>query len=235
MSHIKKISIILIALALLLSPVAALAQPALASSGAASDAASGAVRVYAKTVVEDKSVTINGVNLVANTRYTIYLSKTKTYSDKSVLVGSAMTDAKGAFSKTYRIPGRLVDVARVYIYITNGKHDTASNWFINASASGNTGGEGTSNFNFSVVSVKRDTTVKIKTANLPANVTFIVYIGKSGSKGVNGVKVGTLVHDDGGSIRFTFNIPDSLEGKSKLDIRIENKQLGIAVYQTFDN
>jgi hypothetical protein len=77
--------------------------------------------------------------------------------------------------------------------------------------------------------------VKIKTSNLPANVSFNVYMGKSGSKGVNGTLVGTLRDEDGGTIRATYDIPSELHGKSKIDIRLENKQLGISYYLTFEN
>lgn len=227
MSALKKISLFLITLALLVAQAAVLAQPA--------QAASSAVRVYAKSVQEDKYVTLSGAHLIANTRYSVYLSKTKGFSAKSILVGTAVTDASGAFTKTFRIPGKLVDVVRINIYITNGRFDTASNWFINASSQGSTGGEGAPAFSFTIVSVKEGDSVKIKTANLPAGVTFNVYIGKDGSQGLKGVKVGTLVDEDGGSVRATFEIPDSLEGKSRLDIRIENKKLGIAAYQSFDN
>jgi hypothetical protein len=233
MSVTKKFSMLFIALALIFVQSAAWVQPAFAASEAANSAAT--VRVRATSVQEDKYVTLAGSNLVVNTRYSIYLSKTKTYSSKSILVGSVTTDAKGAFTKTFRIPGKLVDVVRINIYITNGRNDTASNWFINASSSNNTGGESAAPFSFTVTSVKRDTTVKIKTSNLPPNVTFTVYIGKAGSQAVKGVKVGTLVDEDGGSVKFTFEIPDSLEGKKQLDIRIENKKLGIVVYKTFDN
>lgn len=228
MSVFKKITWVLLALALVFGQAAASFQPV--------QAASSAVRVYATSVQEDKYVTLAGNSLVVNTRYSVYLGKGKsTGTSGSVLVGSVVTDARGAFSKTFRIPGKLVDVQKINIFITNGKHDTASNWFINASASGNTGGSGGPAFSFSISSVKPGTSVKIKTSNLPANVTFDVLIGKAGSQGVKGVKVGTLVDEDGGSVKFTFEIPDALEGKSQLDIRIENKKLGIVAYQTFDN
>ena len=42
---------------------------------------------------------------------------------------------------------------------------------------------------FSIVSVSRDSTVKIKTYNFPANDKFTVTMGKMGTKGVGGVKV----------------------------------------------
>jgi len=192
------------------------------------------VRVYATSVEEDHSVTLQGKRLDANSRYNVYLSKYGTYPTGAILVGSVLTDRNGAFAKTFNLPGKLVDIAKVGIHISNGR-DATSNWFINATAEGNTGGDGAPAFSISLVSVREDDWVKIRTNNLPANVTFDVLIGKSGSKGVKGIKVGTLRDEEGGSLRATFDIPSELVGKSKLDIRLENKALGIVAYLTFEN
>jgi len=228
MSILKKIPFILIVLALVFGQAMVSAQPALAASSAS--------RVYASSVEEDRYVSLAGSNLFANTRYSVYLSKFKTGAHSaSILVGSVVTDSKGAFQKTYRIPGKLVDVSKIKITVTNGKGDTATNWFINASSDDYTGGEGSAKFSFTVVDVKKNAYAKIKTSNLPANVSFNVYMGKAGSQGLNGTKVGTLVDSKGGAVKATFEIPDKLEGKAQIDIRLENKALGIFYYITFDN
>jgi hypothetical protein len=223
MSLLKKFTFVLVALAML----AALATPALAATTAS--------RVYAKSVVEDKTVTLVGSSLLVNTRYNVYLSRYGKYPSGAKLVGFALTDAKGAFTKTFKIPGKLVDVAKIGVNLTSSNGDATSNWFINASSSSNTGGEGSPNFSFSVTSIKKNNWVKIKTKDLPANVTFDVRMGKAGSKGVNGTKVGELTGTKSGSVKATFDIPDVLEGKSQIDIRMENKSLGMSYYVTFDN
>ena len=196
---------------------------------------SSGVRVYASSVEEDRYVTLESKKLVANTRYSIYLSKYGSSPTGAILVGSVLADKNGAFTRTYRLPSKLVDIVKISITINNGHGDTTSNWFINATADGNTGGVGAPTFSFSVSSVKEDEWVKIKTSNLPANVTFDVLMGKSGSKGINGIKVGTLRNSDGGSVKATFNIPSELDGRSKIDLRLENKLLGISTYVTFEN
>jgi hypothetical protein len=210
-----------------------------ASSGSTAPAvtpgSSTDVRVTATSVEEDKDVTLSATKLLANTRYSVYLGKYATYPTGAVLVGSVYTDAKGAFTKTYNLPGKLADVVKIWISVTNGRGDLATNWFINATSDSNTGGIGSPAFKFSIASTKSDQWVKIKTSNLPANVSFNVYMGKSGSKGVNGTLVGTLRDEDGGTIRATYDIPSELHGKSKIDIRLENKQLGISYYLTFEN
>ena len=222
MSILKKLSFALVAVAML----AAVVTPAYAATS---------TRVYAKSVVEDKTVTLVGTSLLANTRYDVYLSKYGKYPASAKLVGFAVTDAKGAFTKTFKIPGKLVDVIKIGINLTSSKGDATSNWFINATGSGNTGGEGSGNISFTITSIKKNNYVTIKTKDLPANVTFDVRIGKAGTKGINGIKVGEITGDSDGSVKATFDIPDALTGKKQLDIRIENKSLGMSYYVTFDN
>lgn len=196
---------------------------------------SGSVRVYAYRVKEDVDVTLRGKGLTANTRYTIYLSKYGADFSKAILAGWAMTDKYGAFEKTLNIPGKLVDIPVLSVSLYSKAGDKASNWFVNATAEGNTGGIGSAPLSFKVISVKRDAWIKIQTSNLLANVPFEVYMGKAGSKGVEGFLVGTLLSNKGGSVKETYEIPANLEGKAKIDLRLENKLLGIAVYLTIEN
>jgi hypothetical protein len=218
--------IILMSLALLLVQSAALVTPAYAATS---------VRVYAKSVEEDRFVTLAGTKLAANTRYDVYLTKYGKVPASAYLVGFVKTDSSGAFTKTFRIPSKLVDIAKVGIQLSNSHGVAATNWFINANSDGNTGGEGSPTFSISLVSVDENDSVRIKANNLPANVTFDVRMGKSGTQGVNGIKVGTMRDSDGGTLRATFDIPASLQGKSKIDIRVENKALGIVSYLSFKN
>ena len=196
---------------------------------------SGSVRVYAYRVKEDVSVTLRGKNLTASTRYTIYLGKYGTDFSKAIQAGWATTDKNGAFETTLVIPSKLVDVMMIAVSIYSKAGDTASNWFVNATAEGNTGGIGAPPLGFKVTSVKKDAWIKIQTSNLLANVPFDVYMGRAGSKGVEGFKVGTLFSTKGGSVKETFEIPANLQGKSRIDLRLENKTLGIAVYLTVEN
>lgn len=195
---------------------------------------SSSVRVYALSVEEDESVTLRGVSLAANTRYSVYLSRYTKSRHAPVYVGSVLTDRSGAFTTAFLLPNELADVAKIAVLITSGS-GTASNWFINATSRDYTGGEGAGAPTFSIEAVNEDDWVKIKTSNLPPNVTFSVRMGKAGTKGVDGILVGTLVDDDGGRVRATFDIPDELLGKARLDIRMENKALGMSYYMTVEN
>lgn len=197
---------------------------------------SSGVRVYAASVKEDQTVTLQGKSLVPNSRYSVYLSNYKANHPVDLLVGSVTTDKNGAFKVTFSIPKNLIDVSKIRIKIINGQGSTASNWFINGTSSGGfTGGVGMPTLKFSIQSVEEDDWVKIKTSNLPANVTFHVYIGKAGSEGEKGIHVGTLRDKKGGSITATFDIPEELRDRSKLDIRLENDTLDIVAFLTFEN
>jgi LysM repeat protein len=195
----------------------------------------GSVRVYALSVKEDQSVTLRGRYLVANTRYSVYLGKYKAAPAADILVGSVYTDKNGAFSATFNLPKKLVDISKVAVSLYNGRGDVAGNWFINATLEGNTGGSEMPAFSFSIVSVDKNNTVRIKTNNLPANTTFDVLMGKASSQGKNGYLAGTLSSSKGGAIKATFDIPSELEDRSKIDIRLENKKLNMVYYLTFEN
>jgi len=192
-------------------------------------------KVYASSVKEDQNVTIQGVNLVPNTRYSMYFSKYGNYPNKTVTMSPVRTDGSGKFSVFYNIPRSLVDVAKIGINIKSDLNDTATNWFYNATADGaNTGGVCTAPFSFSIVSVNNGISVTIKTTNLPANIKFDVLMGKAGTQAVNGTLVGTLIDGDG-VIKATYNIPASLAAEKKLDIRVASAAANVSYYLTFDN
>jgi hypothetical protein len=88
---------------------------------------------------------------------------------------------------------------------------------------------------FSIVSVVRDSTVTIQTANFPPNDTFNVLMGKYGTQGVNGTKVGTFSSGNGSSQTVTFNIPAGLQGRSKIAIRLQSPTSGYFSYNWFYN
>ena len=214
-------------LALSTTPIttAVVVPPASTSSGS----------IVATSVKEDENVTLRGKNLWGNTRYTVYMGNYSASAANKYVAGYVTTDKDGAFSATIRIPKKLVDVKKISVQVNNGQGDAAKNWFINATADGNTGGEGSPSFKFSVIGSDEDSWVKIKTENLPSNVLFEVRMGTKDSKGVDGVVVGTLVDPKGGSVKASFDIPAELRGRSKIDIRLENKSLGIYYYLTFIN
>ena len=192
-------------------------------------------KVYASSVKEDQTVTVAGKSLTPLTRYSIYLSNFKAKYPVSYLVGTVTTSQDGTFKATYKIPSKLHDVVKIRITATNNLGEAISNWFFNGTYESNTGGVDTPTMSFVIQSVDKDSKVTIKISNLRANTTFKVYMGKAGSQGENGILVGTIKDSSGGTKSYSFKIPDQLQGKSKLDLRVENEILDIVAYKTFEN
>ena len=87
---------------------------------------------------------------------------------------------------------------------------------------------------FSIVSVVKDESVTIKTANFPKNTDFVVRMGNYGTLGVNGEKVTTINSGEGGTLNLTFTIPAGQDGKTKIAIRLESTS-GYFSYNWFWN
>jgi LysM repeat protein len=197
--------------------------------------ATGSASIQATSVTEDVNVTLQGKSLTASTRYTIYLSNEKNNAASSILVGVVTTGKDGDFTVTYKIPKKLIDVPRIKVTIISAKGVALSNWFYNATLEGNTGGINAPQAGIVVESSKLNKWVKIKVTNLPAKLTYQVYIGKEGSKGLNGVLVGTLYVPKSGSASAIFDIPAAYKDRANLDIRLVNEAYSIVQTLTFAN
>jgi LysM repeat protein len=87
---------------------------------------------------------------------------------------------------------------------------------------------------FTIVSVVRDTSVTIRTANFPANQTFTARMGPMGTRGIGGTSVGTTNSGSGGSFTATYNIPANLKGAYQIAIRLDSPS-GYFSYNWFFN
>lgn len=75
---------------------------------------------------------------------------------------------------------------------------------------------------FNILSVGKDDSVTIRTANFPANTTFTATMGPMGTRGINGTVVGTVNSGSGGSFDATFPIPAGLKGSYQISIRLQS-------------
>jgi phage-related protein len=75
---------------------------------------------------------------------------------------------------------------------------------------------------FSISKVVKNTSVTIKTNNLPPNDSFKVRMGKMGTKAVGGIVVGSFDSGSGGTKSFTFDIPADLKGLKQIAIRFDS-------------
>jgi hypothetical protein len=84
--------------------------------------------------------------------------------------------------------------------------------------------------------VVRDSTVTIKTNNLPPNDSFNVLMDVRGNRAINGIKVDTIDSGTGGTKTFTFDIPASLKGTPQIAIRLQsNTGSGYFAFNWFYN
>jgi LysM repeat protein len=75
---------------------------------------------------------------------------------------------------------------------------------------------------FSIVSVVKDKSVTIQTANFPPNQDFVVTMSVINSLGVGGTVVGTTNSALGGVLTATYSIPAQLAGVPQISIRMQS-------------
>lgn len=90
-------------------------------------------------------------------------------------------------------------------------------------------------WNYSVVNVEKDTTVRIRTSHFPDNVLFDVSIGRLKNGKYEWIKVADLDSGKGGTFTQTFNIPTEFVGKTNLMIRLTQAKKNVKVVRSFSN
>jgi hypothetical protein len=194
-------------------------------------------------VVRDKTVTIKTYNLPANDNFRVRMGYMGTRGVNGIIVTSFGTGSGGSKKYTFDIPSALDGLYKISIRIESksGSGYYAYNWFYNNTTNGSSGsGSSKGGYSgyptFSIVSVKRNKSVTIRTNNLPPNDEFRVRMGYMGTRGVGGIKVISFGTDSGGRKKFTFNIPSEMRGQKKIAIRIESKTgSGYYAYNWFYN
>ncbi len=88
---------------------------------------------------------------------------------------------------------------------------------------------------FSIVSVARDQSVQIRTANFPPNTDFRVRMGPMGTRAINGTVVTIVNSGSGGVVDFSFAVPANLAGSGQIAVRLENDFMGHYAYNWFYN
>ncbi len=177
------------------------------------------------SVVTDQTVTISTANFPANQNFVVTMGPFGSRGVNGIVVGTTNSGAGGSFSATYNVPAQLKGSRQIAIRLqtTHQYPYFAYNWFWNNTTTGGTGGiPGYTGIpTFSVLSVVAGKSVTIQTANFPPNQTFTVTMGPMGSKGVNGVVVGTINSGVGGALKATFNIPAQLATAYQVAIRAQ--------------
>lgn len=192
------------------------------------------------SVQVDESVTIRTFNFPANDTFTVRMNVIGTRGVGGYTVDTINSGAGGTFTATYSIPDALKGDRQIAIRLespTSGYF--AYNWFWNNTSSGVpvTGPTLPPGVipTFSITEVVTDSTVKITTANFPANDTFDVLMNFMGTRGVGGTKVDTINTGSGGTLAMTFNIPASMKGQRQIAIRLQSPTSGYFAFNWFYN
>ena len=88
---------------------------------------------------------------------------------------------------------------------------------------------------FVITAVEKDQWVEIQTDNFPAGDHFNVTMGPMGSKGINGIVIGTTYSGPGGRFTMKYDIPPALKGSSQIAIRLESPTSNYYAYNWFYN
>ena len=147
-------------------------------------------------------------------------------------------DIPAEFQGTKQLVVRLIQAKK------NGKIFHHDQWFNNIPGGSGTGDKGINYYPYHygygtiptiwIVSVARDSSVTIRTANFPPNLDFQVLMGPMGTRGY-GYQVATFNSGSGGSMSLTFSIPAQLYGSPQISIRTQNQWSGYHSYNWFYN
>lgn len=216
---------------------------------APTQAASWKIPTFSITAVQrNTSVTIQTHNFPANDVFKVLMGAYGTRGINGIKVVKWESGAGGTRTATFNIPAALKGSYRIAIRLQSatGSGYYAYNWFYNNTTDGSGTGSGDAGNGdakpsysgiptFSIAAVTRNTNVTITTKNFPAGLKFDVLMGPMGSRGVNGIKVGTLNSGAGGSLTATFSIPAALQGSYRIAIRTQNNMTGYFSYNWFYN
>ncbi len=207
--------------------------PAGADTGTPSKPYSGIPTVDIVSVTKDDEVKVRTNNFPAGKTFTVRMGEYGTKGVNGTVVGSLDSGSGGKLEATFKIPDGLKGKDRIAIRLEASGGYYAYNWFYNSTGSGSTPTPGTTPTpvpgysgipTFSIKAVVRDGQVTISAKNFPADQTFTVRMGAYGTKGIDGVVVGSKETGSGGSFEATFDIPDSLKGKDRIAIRMDSPQ-----------
>jgi hypothetical protein len=198
--------------------------------------------IYIKEVKCDESVSIRSAYFPAALDFKVTMNRYGTLGIGGTLVDTVSSAGGGELSWTFTIPADLKGQQRIAIRLENAPNGFYSyNWFWNNTPATCGGGSAVSPLpsgvipTFSILTVEKDSTVTIRTSNLPANDKFDVLMNTYGTLGVGGVKVTQVDSGTGGTKEFTFTIPDSLKGQEKIAIRLQSPVSAYYAYNWFWN
>ena len=193
---------------------------------------SGHPTIFIVSVDHDDCVRIRARNLPPDYEFRVRMGRMGTRGIGGTIVDYFDTDDGGTQTFTFDIPSRFHGDRRIAIRIeaTSGTRYFAYNWFFNNTTGTNNGGTGGkpdddySGFpTMRILSVNRNTSVRVRFFNLPPDDEFKLMMNRYGTRGRNGIVVTSFETGDGGNQTMTFDIPSEMRGRARIAIRIESK------------
>ncbi|MBN1370662.1 MAG: hypothetical protein JW987_01785 [Anaerolineaceae bacterium] len=202
------------------------------------------------SVETDSKVSIRTYDFPANDKFQVLMNYYGTLGVAGLLITEVDSGAGGTLDFTFSIPDSLKGLDRIAIRLQSVKSPYyAYNWFWNNTTGGTsptpvpTTAPGTPVVSLPpgviptifIQAVAQDSTVTVVTNNFPANDTFDVYMNYYGTAGIGGTYVTTVNSGGGGALTFTFDIPASMKGQTRIAIRLQSSASGYFSYNWFWN
>ncbi len=198
------------------------------------------------SVEPNESVTINMHGLVPNDVVQIFIHYMGTKGVGGKYVSTLVTDEGGTRKRILQIPDLYDGEYQLAIRVeSNISNYVAYGWFYNDTAGIPIAQPpatyvpypvpGYTYSSISIINVIPDEKVTIQMNNLPPQDVLQIHMNYYGTQGLEGKYVGTVVTDEGGSMRRTIKIPNLFHGESRIDIRVDSNISGYAAWNWFYN
>jgi hypothetical protein len=186
------------------------------------------------TVVKDVSATVRISGLPTYTDFVVRMGTRGTQGVGGSVVAGFTSGAGASQLYTFAIATKLIGSTSIDMRIDSVGGSSAWTTFTNASAAATatppTGGSAY----LRVISISSARFLTFTALNLPANTSFVVKMGVSGSRGIGGTITAGFDTKEAGTYTRTVEIPTNLIGVAYADLRIESGTT-FAIYTTFHN
>jgi hypothetical protein len=200
------------------------------------------VEIMVASVKKDTLVIIKGYDFPGDETFDVLMGKDGTKGIDGVQVDTLELEGETSFIQTFDIPASLHAETKIVIRFESQESDLAT-YAVFENKTGTSGGgaqgdngSGTTTIpTISILSVKEDESVTLKTHNFPAGREIKVLMGAMGTKGVGGTQVTTFSSGDGSSQTKTFDIPAAFKGDYRIAIRLQTIDGVYYAYNWFYN
>jgi len=188
------------------------------------------------SVKAGESVKVRGENFPKNTDFTVRMDVIGNQGIGGTVIATT-NSASGSFEAEYAIPAGLKNERTIAIRLESASGWFSYNWFTNNTSSPTatpaplTGG---GKPYIDIIGVEKNKTVTVQANRFPAGQTFTVRVGPFKDFFKKYVETGTIYSGNGGSFKFSVNLPESVKDVDMITIRLDSKQ-GAYAFNAFKN